>query len=85
MRLKYLPVVSSWTTFAYDGTDFSKALKGVTGGGGKGEGKVVFTLPKVALPLGISVAPLAIVVADGEGGVWSKAKLEQRGWRGHGV
>jgi len=81
MRLAFLPVISSWTTFEYNGMDFANALKG---GRREGVGKVVFTLPKVALPLGITVAPLAIVVKDGKGGYWLRANLSRRGWRGHG-
>jgi hypothetical protein len=81
MRLAFLPFVSSWTTFEYNGLDFSGALVGGgMDGGWKGERKVVFTQPRVALPLGIVVDPLAVVLKDGEGGYWIRANLSRRGW-----
>jgi hypothetical protein len=67
MRLAFLPFVSSWTTFEYSGLDFSKALKRDRNISGE-ERRVVFTLPRVAFPLGIMVDTLAVVLKDGEGG-----------------
>lgn len=83
MRLAFLPFVSSWTTFEYNGLDFSMALKSHKKLDEK-EGRVIFTLPRVALPLGIMVDPLAIVLKDGEGGYWLRANLSKQGWEGHG-
>ena len=85
-RLAFLPFVSSWTTFPYNGMDFSGALAAGDGKDGKEaeEGKVVFVQPRVALPLGIMVDPLAIVLKDGEGGYWLRANLSKTGWKGHG-
>jgi hypothetical protein len=65
--------------------DFSAAVVGGRKDGeGKGGGKVVFTQPRVALPLGIMVNPLAVVLKDGLGGYWIRANLSKRGWKGHG-
>lgn len=78
MRFGFLPFVSSWVAWGYIGMDFGAALKeGETGG------KVVFTLPRVALPLGIVVNPLAVVLKDGEGGYWIRGNLSNTGWKGH--
>ena len=49
-----------------------------------GTGKVVFVQPRVALPMGITVDPLAIVLKDGKGGYWIRANLSRNGWKGHG-
>lgn len=87
MRLAFLPFVSSWTTFGYNGLDFSAAVVGGRKNGeGKGGGKVVFTQPRVALtlPWGIMVDPLSVVLKDGLGGYWIRANLSKRGWKGHG-
>ncbi|KAE9368994.1 hypothetical protein N431DRAFT_547800 [Stipitochalara longipes BDJ] len=84
MRLSFLPFVSSWTTFEYNRLDFSMALKGARKRKTEIEGKVVFTLPRVALPLGIMVNPLAVVVKDGNRGYWLRTNLSKAGWKGHG-
>jgi hypothetical protein len=47
------------------------------------KGKVVFVQPRIALPLGITVDPLAIVLKDGNGGYWVRANLSKSGWKGH--
>jgi hypothetical protein len=83
MRLDRLPFVSSWTREEYAGMDFSGAMAG--GGKVAEKAKVVFVQPKVALPLGIMVDPLAIVVKDGQGGYWLRANLSKSGWKGHGL
>jgi hypothetical protein len=77
MRLAFLPFVSSWTTFGYNGLDFSMRLKGGRKDGRNGQGIV-------ALPLGITVDPLAVVLKDVEGGYWLRANLSKTGWKGHG-
>ncbi|PMD31654.1 hypothetical protein L207DRAFT_190766 [Hyaloscypha variabilis F] len=82
MRLGFLPFLSSWAAFEYNALDFSMGLKGGRKLGGD-EGRVVFTLPRVALPLGIMVDPLAVVLKDGEGGYWLRANLSKMGWEGH--
>lgn len=88
MNLAMLPFISSWTTFDYNGMDFSGALEGSKGRtiGGRRDatiGRVVFTQPRVALPLGVTVDPLAIVLKDGFCGFWIRANLSDVGWRGH--
>ncbi|KAN0092492.1 hypothetical protein V8E51_018339 [Hyaloscypha variabilis] len=82
MRLGFLPFISSWTTFEYNALDFSMGPKGGRKLGGD-EGRVVFTLPRVALPLGIMVDPLAVVLKDREGGYWLRANLSKMGCEGH--
>jgi hypothetical protein len=76
-----LPIVTSWTAFEHNGLDFSAALIGGQEGS-TGEGKVVFTQPKVEFPLGI-ILDGAFVLKDGSGGYWILANLSQTGWKGH--
>jgi hypothetical protein len=84
-RLDRLPFVSSWTREEYAGLDFSAAMADGGKVAGEGDAKVVFVQPKVALPLGITVDPLAIVVKDHQGGYWLRANLSKSGWNGHGL
>jgi hypothetical protein len=95
-RLAFLPFVSSWTTFEYNGMNFSGALLKDENDDPKqsnsgrrcteklGTGKVGFVQPWVALPMGITVDPLAIVLKDGKGGYWIRANLSKNKWKGHG-
>jgi hypothetical protein len=83
-RLDFLPILSPWTTFEYNGMDFTEALAQKSQRDGV-QGKVIFTHPYVALPMSIAVKPFAIVLKDGHGGYWLRSTLLSSGWKAHEI
>ena len=85
--------MSSWCREAFWELDFSDAISmdkknRVRDGDGDGEwekAKVIFVMPRIALPMGIVVDPFAIILKDGERGYWLRANLPRGGWKGHGI
>ena len=77
-------VISSWCSSRFDLLDFSGAVVE----GQKGEGKkakVLLTLPRITLPLGIVLEPYVIILRDGEDGYWVRANLSNERWSGFGI
>ncbi|KAI5776256.1 hypothetical protein EDC01DRAFT_715175 [Geopyxis carbonaria] len=83
-RLSFLPFFSAWTTFEYNGMDFSAALINKTEQDSSNmQGKVIFTHPYAALPMGMTVKPFAISLKDGRGGYWLRSNVLKSGWEGY--
>jgi hypothetical protein len=80
-RYSCIPFFSSWTTFDYSGLDLSGALPDDSRT--KDGGKVVFTQPLTALPLGVKMSPYAISLKDGNGGYWLRSALTTSSWKAH--
>jgi hypothetical protein len=83
VRYAFISFFSSWTTFNYNGLDLSGALPEASRS--QDQGKVVFTQPLAALPLGVKMSPFAISLKDGNGGYWLRSALTMSSWKAHAL
>ena len=81
IRYAFIPVIGSWTTFNYNGLDLSGAFP--EGSRSQDQGKVVFTQPLVAFPMGVKLCPFTISLKDGNGGYWLRSILTTSSWKAH--
>lgn len=82
VRFAFIPFFSSFTTFGYNGLDLSGALPEGSSRA-HDQGKVVFTQPLTALPMGVKMRPFTVSLKDGNGGYWLRCALGMSGWKAH--